>query len=95
MSLLPIKTEVKQEGGPHGATTATQESKHSIFTTNDTLDDLSRVEKVGTLYVCGSCTAQLYFNPDSRLLCPICSHITGASTVFYKIRTEPTLYDTV
>ncbi|CBZ33689.1 RNA polymerase subunit, putative [Leishmania donovani] len=95
MSGVPIKTEVKQEGGKYGATAATQESKPGIFATQETLGDVGREDKEGTLYVCGNCTAQLYFKPDSRLVCPICSHITGASTVFYKIRTEPTTYDTV
>ncbi|KAG5479975.1 hypothetical protein LSCM1_06394 [Leishmania martiniquensis] len=95
MSALPMKTEVKQEEGKYGATAATQQSARSVFPTEDTLGDPGREEKGGTLYVCGNCTAQLYFKPDSRLVCPICSHITGASTVFYKIRTEPTVYDTI
>ncbi|CAG9573125.1 putative RNA polymerase subunit [Leishmania major strain Friedlin] len=95
MSGVPIKTEVKQEEGKYGATAATQESKPGIFATQETLGDVVREDKEGTLYICGNCTAQLYFKPDSRLVCPICSHITGASTVFYKIRTEPTTYDTV
>lgn len=90
MAALPIKTEVKQEAKYSG----TQDSKGNIFATQDTAD-LGRDEEEGTLYVCGNCTAQLYFKPDSRLLCPNCSHITGASTVFYKIRTEPTTYDTM
>lgn len=90
MAALPIKTEVKHEAKYPG----TQESKGNIFATQDTAD-LARDDEAGTLYVCGNCTAQLYFKPDSRLLCPNCSHITGASTVFYKIRTEPTTYDTI
>ncbi|KAG5480689.1 hypothetical protein CUR178_05824 [Leishmania enriettii] len=95
MSALPVKTEVKREESKYGATAGTQESKRGIFSTQDTQGELGREEKGGTLYICGNCTAQLYFKPDSRLLCPICSHITGASTVFYKIRSEPTMYDTV
>ncbi|CAJ1008095.1 hypothetical protein Q4I28_003408 [Leishmania naiffi] len=95
MSALLTKKEVKQEEGKYSDTAATQESKHDIFATQDTFGDLAQDEKEGTLYVCGNCTAQLYFKPDSRLLCPICSHITGVSTVFYKIRTEPTMYDTI
>ncbi|KPI88801.1 putative DNA-directed RNA polymerase 2 RPB12 subunit [Leptomonas seymouri] len=90
MAALPLKTEIKQEP----KYSDTQESKGNIFATQDTID-LIRDDDEGTLYVCGNCTAQLYFRPDSRLLCPNCSHITGASTVFYKIRTEPTTYDTV
>lgn len=90
MAALPIKTEMKQEP----KYTATQETRPSIFATQDTTA-AGRDEEEGTLYVCGNCTAQLYLKPDSRLLCPNCSHITGASTVFYKIRTEPTTYDTI
>ncbi|KAK7202181.1 DNA-directed RNA polymerase 2, RPB12 subunit [Novymonas esmeraldas] len=95
MSALPVKTEVKREENKYEAVAARDARRGSIVATQDTLGDVGRGEKEGTLYVCGSCTAQLYFKSDSRLLCPICSHITGASTVFYKIRTEPTTYDTV
>ncbi|KAL7698631.1 RNA polymerase subunit [Lotmaria passim] len=92
MAALSIKTDIKQE--PKYNTT--QESKGGVFPTQETAaTDLAHDEEEGTLYVCGNCTAQLYFKPDSRLLCPNCSHITGASTVFYKIRTEPTTYDTI
>ncbi|KPA75354.1 RNA polymerase subunit putative (RPB) [Leptomonas pyrrhocoris] len=91
MAALPVKTEINQES-KYGST---QDSKGNIFAAQD-VANLGRDDgEEGTLYVCGNCTAQLYFRPDSRLLCPNCSHITGASTVFYKIRTESTTYDTI
>lgn len=49
----------------------------------------------GATYICANCTAQLRLTASSALQCPTCEHLTGSSTVFYKIRTTATTYDTI
>lgn len=97
MSALPVKSEVKLE--PKYGASATQESRLDTLATQDTAGGAATVTgpegKKGTVYTCGNCTSPLFFTPENRLTCPTCSHITGASSVFYKIRTEPTVYDTI
>lgn len=51
--------------------------------------------EMGALYICANCTTQLRLGQSSTLQCPHCEHITGSSTVFYKVRTQATTYDTI
>ncbi|EAN95317.1 putative DNA-directed RNA polymerase 2, RPB12 subunit [Trypanosoma cruzi] len=48
-----------------------------------------------TLYTCANCTRVVALTQSSQLMCTHCVHRTGSSTVFYKLRTQPTTYDTI
>ncbi|KAH9601094.1 RNA polymerase archaeal subunit P/eukaryotic subunit RPABC4 [Trypanosoma melophagium] len=62
-------------------------------------DDASEATKAlqdtMTLYTCANCTRVVALGPSSQLMCTHCVHRTGSSTVFYKMRTQPTTYDTI
>lgn len=47
------------------------------------------------IYICANCTARVTLTANSQLKCATCEHLTGSSTVFYKVRTEATTYDTI
>lgn len=95
-----MSNPVKIEGDQKPKWSGTQESVTATYPTQDTVATAAAAttyfgDGEGALYACGNCTTQLYFKADSRLLCPNCSHITGGSSMFYKIRMEPTTYDTI
>ncbi|CCW67206.1 unnamed protein product [Phytomonas sp. Hart1] len=52
-------------------------------------------EPIGTVYICANCTTHVTLTPSSTLRCTTCEHLTGSSTVFYKVRTQATTYDTI
>ncbi|KEG12246.1 DNA-directed RNA polymerase subunit RPB12 [Trypanosoma grayi] len=55
----------------------------------------SVVQDTMALYTCANCTRVVALSPSSQLMCTHCVHRTGSSTVFYKLRTQPTTYDTI
>lgn len=76
-----IKTEFKSEEKP-------------VMTASLDVENL-KPEPIGSLYVCANCTAEITLTSTSALRCPNCEHLTGSSTVFYKVRTQATTYDTI
>lgn len=85
-----VKPEVKAE--PYDATQQTrmsgggQSGSHFLQT---------EVMQPGAEYTCASCTRRLFLSSDSPMQCPSCEHLTGSSSIFYKVRTEATTYDTI
>lgn len=49
----------------------------------------------GATYTCANCTKEIFLTAESPMQCPACEHLTGSSSVFYKIRTQATTYDTI
>ncbi|CCW59821.1 unnamed protein product [Phytomonas sp. EM1] len=72
-----------------------QENKYSSQI--DVGDDFNGDEEqpLGTVYICANCTTHVTLTPSSALCCATCEHLTGSSTVFYKVRTQATTYDTI
>ncbi|CAJ16061.1 hypothetical protein, conserved [Trypanosoma brucei brucei TREU927] len=77
-----VKEEVKDEKLP-GA--------NNFADVGGSLED----EEPMTLYTCANCTRVVALCPSSQLMCTHCVHRTGSSTVFYKVRQQPTTYDTI
>ena len=46
------------------------------------------------IYRCAACCQEQPIPKEGELLCQFCSHQTGSSKVFFKIRTAKTVYDT-
>ncbi|ESL07035.1 hypothetical protein TRSC58_05282 [Trypanosoma rangeli SC58] len=58
-------------------------------------DTTAAAQESMTLYTCANCTRVVALSQSSQLMCTHCVHRTGSSTVFYKLRTQPTTYDTI
>eukprot|EP00796_Vickermania_ingenoplastis_P012937 gene12937-8793_t len=88
-----VKPEIKQEQKPHSP-----EDPYRLSSSGGgayaTLDAFEPVEP-GAVYTCGNCTREIFLTAGSPMQCPSCEHITGSSSVFYKIRTQATTYDTI
>lgn len=104
-----IKKEIKEEvfeSYPPSALAASQSSFSSPFS-NPTAALPSQgsaphvqaaeyeLKEPGAVYTCGNCTKEIFLTSSSPLQCPSCEHLTGSSSVFYKIRTQATTYDTI
>ncbi|CAD2215267.1 hypothetical protein AGDE_02680 [Angomonas deanei] len=61
----------------------------------DYYNPIDEEEDTGAIYYCANCTGTVRLASRGELQCPSCQHLTGSSTVFYKIRTVPTTYDTI
>lgn len=46
------------------------------------------------VYRCAACCQEQPIPKTGELLCHFCSHQTGSSKVFFKVRSEKTTYDT-
>lgn len=70
-------------------------SKPFLHDEEASMEDGFEAKEPGALYTCASCTKEVYLTSSSPMQCPACEHVTGSSSVFYKIRTMATTYDTI
>lgn len=81
-----VKVEAKTE----------EEKKFGVIATTAAAPEVQApAAPPATIYICANCTARVTLTANSQLKCATCEHLTGSSTVFYKVRTEPTTYDTI
>ncbi|EPY31027.1 RNA polymerase subunit [Strigomonas culicis] len=87
-----VKSEFKEE--KVSLPVPSQEYPRRLST--QTYDNVpEEVEETGVTYICGNCTTQVHLTRSAALQCPSCEYLTGSSTVFYKLRTRATTYDTI
>lgn len=84
-----IKDEPKEEFNMDGAAPTS-----SMYGVSQDISGIG-VHEPGALYTCGNCAKEIFLTAGSPMQCPSCEHLTGSSSVFYKIRTQATTYDTI